>query len=74
MNTHKKKMIAPVVISIIFIVYYIVYFGFIVSLVDGMLKVVFGIIPAVFSAVMLKVCYDRIKEIKKGEEDDIGKY
>jgi len=28
----------------------------------------------VLSAVMIKVCYDRIKEIKKGEEDDIGKY
>ena len=35
---------------------------------------VLGIIPLIFSAVMLKVCIERIKEIKEGEEDDISKY
>ena len=71
---HKKKMIAPIVISIIVVVYYVFYFGLLITLLDGIWKYILGIIPLVLSAVMIKVCIERIKEIKKGEEDDIGKY
>ena len=74
MNSHKKKMIAPIVISIIVVVYYGFYFGLLITLLDGIWKYLLGIIPLVLSAVMIKVCIERIKEIKKGEEDDIGKY
>ena len=74
MNFHKKKMIAPIVISIIVVVYYVFYFGLLITLLDGIWKYLLGIIPLVLSAVMIKVCVERIKEIKKGEEDDIGKY
>ena len=74
MNFHKKKMIAPIVISIIVVVYYVFYFGLLITLLDGIWKYLLGIIPLVLSAVMIKVCIERIKEIKKGEEDDIGKY
>jgi len=73
-NFHKKKMIAPIVISIIVVVYYVFYFGLLITLLDGIWKYLLGIIPLVLSAVMIKVCIERIKEIKKGEEDDIGKY
>ena len=34
----------------------------------------FAIIPLLLSAVMIRVCAERINEIKKGEEDDISKY
>ena len=74
MNSHKKKMIAPIVVSILMILYYIVYFGFLMSLLDGIFKYAFGIIPIVFSVVMIKVCIERINEIKGGEEDDLSKY
>ena len=67
-------MIAPIVISIIVVVYYGFYFGLLITLLDGIWKYLLGIIPLVLSAVMIKVCIERIKEIKKGEEDDIGKY
>ena len=67
-------MIAPVVISVLVILYYVVYFGFLISLLDGIWKYAFGIFPIVISAVMVKVCIERINEIKKGEEDDISKY
>lgn len=67
-------MIAPIVISIIVVVYYVFYFGLLITLLDGIWKYILGIIPLVLSAVMIKVCIERIKEIKKGEEDDIGKY
>ena len=73
-SNKKKNMVTPIVISVIIILYFIVYFGFLISLLDGLWKYVFGIFPLVFAAVMIKVCIERIQEIKKGEEDDIGKY
>ena len=67
-------MTAPIIVSAIMILYYIVYFGFIISLINGIWKYLLGVIPIVFSGVMIMVCIERIKEIRKGEEDDIGKY
>ena len=74
LNSHRKKMLPPIVISVIIIFYYVVYFGILITLLDGIWKYVLGIIPIIFSAVMLKVCIERIKEFKEGEEDDISKY
>ena len=74
LNSHKKKMIAPIIITIIVVLYYIAYFGFLISMIDGILKYVLGIVPLVFSGIMIFVCIERIIEIKKGEEDDISKY
>ena len=74
MKSHRKKMIAPIVVSIILILYYGIYFGFIISLIDGIWKYALGLIPILFSGVIIKVCMERIHEIKKGEEDDLSKY
>lgn len=73
-NSHKKKMIAPIVVTILMVVYYIIYFGFLISLLDGVWKYALGVIPLAFSGVMIYVCAQRINEIKKGEEDDISQY
>ncbi|MBR6563123.1 MAG: hypothetical protein IKK70_04220 [Clostridia bacterium] len=74
MNAHKKKIIAPIIITAILILYYITYFGFLISLLNGIWKYVLGIIPLVLSGIMIYVCIERINEIQKGEEDDISKY
>ena len=74
MSSHKKKIMAPIIVTVIMIVYNIVYFCFLISLFEGVWKYAFGIIPLIFSAVMVYVCIERINEIKKGEEDDISKY
>jgi len=74
LNAHKKKIIAPIIITAILILYYITYFGFLISLLNGIWQYVLGIIPLVFSGIMIYVCIERINEIKKGEEDDISKY
>ena len=74
MNAEKKKMVAPIVVTVIMIAYYIVYFGFLMSLLDGIWKYVLGIVPLAFSAVMIKVCIERLREIKKGEENDLSQY
>ncbi len=67
-------MIAPIVVTIILILYYVVYFGIIAALLDGIVKYALGIIPIIFGAIMIKVCIERVNEIKGGEEDDLSKY
>ncbi len=74
MKEYKKKLIAPIIVTAVMVLYYVAYFGFLIALLDGVWKWLLGIIPVVFSVVMLKVCIERIKEIKKGEEDDLSKY
>ena len=74
MNYSKKKMVAPIVVAIIMILYFVVYFSFLITLIDDIWKYILVIIPIIFSLVMIKVCIERIKEIKKGEENDISKY
>ena len=67
-------MVAPIIITTLMVLYYIIYFGFLISLLGGIWKYALGIIPIIFSIIMVKVCIERINEIKKGEEDDISKY
>ena len=61
-------------ISVIVVLYYAAYFGLLITMLDGIWKYVLGIVPILLSSVMFKVCIERIKEIKDGEEDDISKY
>ena len=71
---HSKKMVAPIVVTVLMIIYYVVYFGFLITVVDGIFKILLGIIPLAFAGVMIYVCIERIREIKGGEEDDLSKY
>lgn len=75
MNEHEKKMVAPIVVSICLIIFYLFYFGFVIYMLpNAFVKILIGIIPAVISGVIIFVCVQRIKEIKGGEEDDLSKY
>ena len=80
MNTHNsedehgKKMIAPIVITVLVILYYLVYGTILVRLVPGVGGILLGIIPLVFAVTMIYVCVQRIDEIRSGEEDDLSKY
>lgn len=69
-----KKLIAPIVVTVLMILYYVIYFGFLISLTEGFWKWTFAIFPLVFGILMITVCLERIKEIKDGAEDDIGQY
>ena len=74
MDNKRKKIIAPIIITILVIIYYIAYFGLLISFFTGIWKYILGIVPVVFSILMVRVCLERIIEIKEGEEDDISKY
>ena len=74
MKSHKSKITAPIVVTILLILYYILYFGLLITFLPGVWKYLFGIFPFIFALLTIKVCIERINEIKKGEEDDISKY
>ena len=74
MRSHGRKMVAPIVVSVLLIIYYILYFKLILDQLEGAMRYAFGVIPLAMAALMVKVCMERIKEIRSGEEDDIGKY
>ncbi len=73
-NEHTKKKIAPIVITVFVVVYYVAYFSIIMAMLPLPLKILLGIFPLVFAGVMIYVCIERLKEIDEGEEDDISKY
>ena len=74
LKLHQKKMIAPIAVTILMILYYVVYFGFLITLLSGVWKILLAVFPLVFSVITVKVCIERIHEIKEGEEDDLSKY
>ena len=74
MDPRKKKIAAPIIVTIFVVLYYIAYFGFLITLLDGMWKYILGLLPLALTVVMIKVCIERIHEIKKGEEDDLSQY
>ncbi len=73
-NNHRKKMVAPIIITLIMIVYYGVYFGVLSHLIGGIWGVLLGIVPVLLGGTMIYVCIERINEIQKGEEDDLSNY
>lgn len=71
-----KKMIAPVVIVALISIYYIA-IGVIFAYMNGvpmLAKIIALVVPALLSGVAITVLIQRIKEIKKGEDDDLSKY
>ena len=70
-----KKYLAPLLVAVLMIIYFTVYFGILIMLIENpVFKVLLGIIPAIFSGIMIYVLIERIKEIRSGEEDDLSKY
>ena len=72
----KTKKIAPVVIVALISIYYIA-IGVIFAYMNGvpmLAKIIALVVPALLSGVAITVLIQRIKEIKKGEDDDLSKY
>ena len=74
-DNHKKKMIAPVIITALFLLYLIVYLiavAMTAKLSPGMILLSIPLI-----ALGIGMCYtlkSRIDEIRSGEEDDLNNY
>lgn len=73
---HGKKMIAPIVIAVIIIAYYVGIAALFASVtgIPVIIRVLMIVIPLILAAVMVGVLISRIKEIQGGEEDDLSQY
>lgn len=73
---HWKKMIAPIVVALIIILYYVGIAVFFVKIsgISAVIKILMVVIPLVLAVVMVGVLISRIKEIQGGEEDDLSQY
>ncbi len=73
---HWKKMIAPIVVALIIILYYVGIAVFFMKIpgISAVIKILTVVIPLVLAVVMVGVLISRIKEIQGGEEDDLSQY
>lgn len=72
---HSNKMVAPIVITIILVLYYAMFIGLcIIFQIPLILKILFAIGPLILGGVSIYVLIERIEEIRSGEEDDLSKY
>ena len=75
MNDHKKKMIAPVVITAVFLLYLVIYGRFLLAAAEFSPVMLLAAIPlAALGIGMIRVLKERINEIRSGEEDDLSNY
>lgn len=80
MKKSYKKLIAPILIVAILVIYFGIYLYFVitqmtfVTSIPLILKIIATIIPLAFIGVSIFVLIERIKEIRSGEEDDLSKY
>ena len=75
MNQHQKKMIAPIIITILLSAYMLTYFFVLLAVpMPVWVKVLVGLIPLGLLGASVYVLIQRIKEIRSGEEDDLSQY
>lgn len=73
---HRDKMIAPIIIAAILIVYYMAIAALFMLIPDltVIVKILMVIIPLALAGVAFAVVIERVQEIRSGEEDDLSKY
>ena len=70
-----KKIVAPVIVSIFLSGYFLsVGIAFSKFTIPNSIKLTVVIASVIGTAVIIGVLVERLKEIKGGEEDDLGKY
>ena len=75
MSSHGKKMIAPIIITILFLLYLAVYGMLLIKAAMAEPQAILLGIPLVLLGIgMVYTLFTRIREIRSGEEDDLSNY
>jgi len=75
MKNYNKKIIAPVVITALLVIYLAMFFvSWIYVYIPLIGKIIGSVIPLTLIGVSIYLLVERIKEIRSGEEDDLSKY
>ena len=75
MTEHGKKMLAPILITLVFLLYLAIY-GFLVVMasLEEPMVILMGIPLVLLGIGMVYTLFTRIREIREGEEDDLDNY
>ena len=72
---HNKKMVAPIIITIVFLAYLLIYGILVVKAAEWSPALILFAIPLIALGIgMVYVLITRIREIRSGEEDDLSNY
>ncbi|OLS03402.1 hypothetical protein TICRE_06320 [Tissierella creatinophila DSM 6911] len=76
MKKHTKKLIAPIIITVLIVSYFVFYMwmGLFISEIPSIMKMLLLVFPVGLIALSVYMLFERVKEIKDGEEDDLSKY
>lgn len=76
MKKQTKKLIAPIMITILIVCYFILYISVTLYLneMPKFASLLFIIIPILLAILSVYMLFERVKEIRGGEEDDLSKY
>lgn len=75
MREQSKKLIAPIIITVLFVLYLVVFVKiWILNPMSLGVKITGIIVFLALISVSVYVLVERVKEIRSGEEDDLGKY
>ena len=76
LKKHTKKLIAPIIITVLVVCYFVFYIsvGLFITDVPSIVKILMLIIPISLAILSVYMLIERIREIKGGEEDDLSKY
>ena len=76
MKKHTKKIIPPVIITVICILYLVIYaFLMLISIIVlNIIGLIFALIAIGGIVLSIYTLVERIEEIRNGEEDDLSKY
>jgi len=77
MKAQRKKYLAPIIVTIFIALYYsiaaMIFYEY--NDLPFIAKIVLFVVPSIIITIMMvMVLFERLKEIKKGEDDDLGKY
>ena len=72
----KKKMVAPIVVAILLVVYFVGYAAavFVMPELPAIVKIFGVVVPLILAGYALWAAKERIEEIKGGEENDLSQY
>ena len=71
-----KKMIAPIVVAVLLVVYFVGYAAavFVMPELPAVVKILGVVVPLILAGYALWAAKERIEEIKGGEENDLSQY
>ena len=74
-DNHKKKMIAPVIVTVVFLLYLAIYLLAIMFASEfNPVFLLFAVPLVALGVAMVYTLKSRIQEIRRGEEDDLSNY